>query len=1343
VVLNESPELTPGDIRRIRQKLGLSQVEAGELLGGGPRAFTKYEAGTIKPAASTANMLRLLEANPSAIITLSGGKIVPVESENARPFEVTGKHIAALSPRRFVLLVRRLLNGEALSSDLPMDGIHVAANITAPDGGEDARIEWKDGPVRTRFLPNQLTQFQLKAGPITPAEAAADVLTVGGQVQPMVRDALEKGGTYVMMCAHSYENKLIEARTGSIRKSLARAGINVEPDRIQFRDADQIAAWVNVLPSVAAWVLEQTQPGLVGPFKDWSHWAGRFDRSPWVPDPRLPEFRSKLRDLVVRPGSVARVVGLSGVGKSRLVHEALGPTEEEDAAPRLSDLVLYAAESEVGPIAIKKAVQSLVDSGFLTILVVDRCPAESHQDLAGMVKRPGSRVSLITIDHEIPRQGTLGEETLLVELASDAVVEGMIKQMAPDLPREDHRRLVKFARGFPQMANLVGQAWLKDSSIATASDDELFDRIILGRKPSDEQLLKDAGMLVGAFRLLGIKDNLKDLDHVAPFSRGRSPQDLRAALDELQQRGVVQQHGRLVSLQPKPLAMALAERQWRHWGQERWDEILAGTLPDRLRERAADQLAMLNDRPIAMEVARHAARLNGPFASFDALSRGGNAGVVTALAEIDAEAVVRLLERIMEPLTPEDLKNVTGDLRRNLVRALEKIAFLEETFERGALIMLDLAASENEHWSNNATGQFKALFPVFLSSTVASAGPRLRLFDDLLRENNPQRMPIVIDALLEACSAHPSVRLVGPEIHGSRPALVPWQPKLWKDAWEYVIACMDRVAELALRADACGAQARAGMAAHFRSLISGGLLDHVERWVTKVRAVYPYWPQALNALGDVLQYDRDGLKPGEEARVRRLLEALSPKDLASRVRFVVTEMPWDFPVDEELSFEERGRRQVEAVEEVARELLAHPAELRELLPKLATGEQRMAVQLGIAIAKFAERPLDWEKPIRHAFAGAADGTRNLGVLAGYYTGLVAREPSAVEVFKNQAIRSSVFGVVLPFICLQTGITPSDVMLVCDGLKSGTIPVHSMNSWSYGGVFAKLDTVVVTPLFDQLFAMDGDAYPIAINIMGMYVHGQAHRLEALRPQLRLAVANVHKRPKRRGSQMDAHHFERMIGWLLKKGKGDADARSIAAALAIYLADDPDAGGREFVEPLLPVMLSEFAPITWPPFGKAIVEDRAVAWRLEHVLGDRFSLAEKKEPAILHVPEDILFTWAHANPNAGPAFLARTLPVLRTQSADTKERAFHPLVIRVLNEFGERDDVRRYLVRNMHSFGWTGSLTTYYALYEQPLRSLSDHPIGEVRRWAQVTLSHMRRQIESAKMEDDEEEAHWNA
>ena len=180
-------EITPQEIRAIRRQLGLSQVEAGQLIGGGPRAFTKYETGNVKPAASVISLLRILEADPAALATLRGHEPRSIAAGVASPFGVTGQDIASLTGRTFPQLLRRLLHAEAQAKDLPADGIQVASNLSAADGGEDGRITWKDGPARTSFLPSRLCQFQLKTGKITPSAAAKDVLTKGGAVKVMVR----------------------------------------------------------------------------------------------------------------------------------------------------------------------------------------------------------------------------------------------------------------------------------------------------------------------------------------------------------------------------------------------------------------------------------------------------------------------------------------------------------------------------------------------------------------------------------------------------------------------------------------------------------------------------------------------------------------------------------------------------------------------------------------------------------------------------------------------------------------------------------------------------------------------------------------------------------------------------------------------------------------------------------------------------------------------------------------------------------------------------------------------------------------------------------------------------
>jgi HTH-type transcriptional regulator / antitoxin MqsA len=56
--------LGPAEVATIRERLQLSQRKAGELLGGGPRAFQKYEAGTQQVSLPMTNLLRLLARDP-------------------------------------------------------------------------------------------------------------------------------------------------------------------------------------------------------------------------------------------------------------------------------------------------------------------------------------------------------------------------------------------------------------------------------------------------------------------------------------------------------------------------------------------------------------------------------------------------------------------------------------------------------------------------------------------------------------------------------------------------------------------------------------------------------------------------------------------------------------------------------------------------------------------------------------------------------------------------------------------------------------------------------------------------------------------------------------------------------------------------------------------------------------------------------------------------------------------------------------------------------------------------------------------------------------------------------
>ncbi len=59
--------MTPPEVRAARKKLGLSQRDAGRVIGGGPNAFQKYEAGDVVLSKAADTALRLLSNDPERL----------------------------------------------------------------------------------------------------------------------------------------------------------------------------------------------------------------------------------------------------------------------------------------------------------------------------------------------------------------------------------------------------------------------------------------------------------------------------------------------------------------------------------------------------------------------------------------------------------------------------------------------------------------------------------------------------------------------------------------------------------------------------------------------------------------------------------------------------------------------------------------------------------------------------------------------------------------------------------------------------------------------------------------------------------------------------------------------------------------------------------------------------------------------------------------------------------------------------------------------------------------------------------------------------------------------------
>jgi HTH-type transcriptional regulator/antitoxin MqsA len=57
-------------VRQARKRLKLSQEEAGRIIGGGKRAFQKYESGATPPSDAAVGLIELLIRHPEEVETL-------------------------------------------------------------------------------------------------------------------------------------------------------------------------------------------------------------------------------------------------------------------------------------------------------------------------------------------------------------------------------------------------------------------------------------------------------------------------------------------------------------------------------------------------------------------------------------------------------------------------------------------------------------------------------------------------------------------------------------------------------------------------------------------------------------------------------------------------------------------------------------------------------------------------------------------------------------------------------------------------------------------------------------------------------------------------------------------------------------------------------------------------------------------------------------------------------------------------------------------------------------------------------------------------------------------------
>lgn len=668
--------------------------------------------------------------------------------------EVAAEQVAHLTDDELHGLMARLFAAEAALVGMSSSSAVVCSDTNITDAGQDGRTEAHGGT--SAYLPSVATCWQFKAGGEgTPAGLEGEV------TKPLPAETLKNGGAYVVVTSAAKGPTLLKRRLDVLVQEAKRAHLPTK--NIAVIEAEILAKWCTERLGVALHVLGAS-PFCLTP-ELWRK-GSKLLSGTYVADEPIRKDLAQVREaLDPSSGSVfhVHVQGLPGVGKTRFALEAVDGSPWKDLA------VCFDGTDNAR--AIELLAHLGLDKSRHGIVVVDEAQADEIDGLNAAVQRCDGRVRLITI-------GTArlsgGREKVAIALSrlNDVEMAKVIAERHPRLTNEQVDFCAHQAGGYVKFADVLADAVERNPGVSVTDifdDDHVTDsltRLLHGLDGAKRRALS----IVALFSSIGWKSDAENELKAVAKHFGLTIADFRQAADAAHKRfGICPTAGRRRYVSPDPLANYLATEAWRS------EEEAVAKLPGVLGGTPAldafyDRLKRLATFPAAKSFAQ---RELDRFFDLTTLNSERAARVWSIVSAADPVRAVANLRRALEA-PGADLLGFRGRPRREVVWALERLAWPRACFQDAIWCLALLALAENETYANNATGTFLQRFMPVLAGTEVPFLERLPVLDELLQVRSAATQGLVLrafDATLTT-SAH---RMGIEEVDG-RPLPPEWAP---------------------------------------------------------------------------------------------------------------------------------------------------------------------------------------------------------------------------------------------------------------------------------------------------------------------------------------------------------------------------------------------------------------------------------------------------------------------------------------------------------------------------------------------------------------------------------------
>lgn len=1224
-------------------------------------------------------------------------------------FSVLLSDIQSLDDRQARELVARLAKADLKLQGIPDSAVAWGGDQRAPDGGIDVRVSTIETVAEGSFAPRSICAFQVKAEHF-PASKVAKEMSPAGTLRSEIAE-LGKSGSYVIVSTKdSCSQTMLAARVRAMEKELTQLPKAKRP-RPAFYDARQLTDWAEKHPTIAAWLRTELGKPIQGwqPFGAWAHQQVHVNDSFLLDKDKvrvvLPDGTSgTLADAVaslrndLAAGEAVRLVGLSGVGKTRLAG-ALFQSEVEAGSPHLSpETAVYTDLGHEPSPSPQHILGDLLESGTESVLIVDNCGTHTHGrlvDILNRIPKASRRTALLTIEYDV--RDDLPEQTRCYQLtgSSDDLIVMLIKQRRFPISELDSRNVAAFSDGNARVALALAETAAEKGQLAELRSSELFDRLFTQSNAPNDDLKWHASVASALYSFDGESDDANsELAKLAALA-GAPLVSFQRSLASLSTRGLLQSRGRWRALLPHAIANSLARRLLDTLSTNQLLSALIAGADERTARSFTRRLSYVYDHPRAVEMAAQLLgehQILGQAASLSGLKLNmfGN------LAVVDPNAALSAIER---SVSDDQLYNRNNVANSEIKRILRAIAYDDTYFARCANALAAITEREPEgHRYEPARKQLLSLFSASHSGTHATITTRQEVVRSWLSSSNTFLNGLGLEATESALNRNLHHTHFIQE-WGSRSRDWGWFPQTIVEAEQWYNSWIELALELA-SGDKGAIQFRRIAAKALRQLWSWDKVYGVVERVSDQMLKHGPWPEGWRAAREAYYYDGDKWNSDVKARFTALFAKLEPRSLEERIRAQVLNQDsyWDDfgPLqtmrEEEDNPSERLENGHDSIQKLGLEATGDVELVIGLLPDL------LSVQSGVGPSSFGRgvgRSIEAVSaliPAIEAFLSRCDPSRTS---ATFVRGMIVSwsqvDPYGVSLFLDRAKDKSAW---LPwFVELQAMVEldESAVDRLLEVASNPKCPTLSFDYLRFGRTTEPLSVDQIMALTEAIASRPDGGLLVAVELLRMVVHGTEKKEEAyiqvLKPRVWDFVRGCDWDQLADFGQRLSHSIQQLLTFSMPHSLEQSELELLLTKVAPMEADT--ILGHDDPRRVVAMHLVRMQPAACLEFLFAR-DDSQRYWRTLEAI--RYTPAGDDRFALNHVPIADLIAWCQRAPSERFPLVASEIPPLEFKERGDDPAGISEAAKALLLAAPDKHAVMQQIAANFRPDSWSGSMAS---------------------------------------------------